>query len=127
VTKTTRTARKESRRDEKVAVLTEASVAIQELTREIDRAGSPNDVAVRVQRVSKMVDGPMKLLGDKSAVAATKLTLYGFDAAAEQVETLNDTLQVSWDSLCARTLLLHRVSTTTTRPTTGLKPLFMRL
>ncbi|MDM4142509.1 MULTISPECIES: hypothetical protein [Mycobacterium] len=99
VTKTTRTTRRENRRDEKVAVLTEASAAIQELTRAIDRVGLPEDAAVRAARVAKMDDGPMKKLGDKSSMAATKLALYGFDAAAEQAETLNDTLRIPWDSL----------------------------
>jgi hypothetical protein len=99
VTKTTRTTRRENRRDEKVAVLTEASAAIQELTRAIDRIALPEDAAVRAERVAKMDDGPMKKLGDKSSMAATKLSLYGFDAAAEQAETLNDTLRVPWDSL----------------------------
>jgi hypothetical protein len=99
VTKTTRATRRENRRDEKVAVLTEASAAIQELTRAVDRVGQVEDPVVRAERVQKMDDGPMKKFGDKSSMAATKLALYGFEAAAEQAETLNDTLRVPWDSL----------------------------
>lgn len=99
VTKTTRTTRHENRRDEKVAVLTEASSAIQELTRAVDRVGQPEDADVRAERVKKMDDGAMKELGDKSAMAATKLALYGFSNAAEQAETLNDTLRIPWESL----------------------------
>jgi hypothetical protein len=99
VTKTTRTTKRENRRDERVAVLTDASAAIQELTRAVDRVGQPEDPAIRAERVKKMDNGPMKELGDKSSMAATKLALYGFDATAEQAETLIDTLRAAWDSL----------------------------
>ena len=99
VTKTTRTTRLEKRRDEKAVVLTEASAAIQELTRALDRVGLTEDAKVRAERVAQMDAGPMKKLGDRSAMAATKLALYGFDGAAEQAETLNDTLRVPWDNL----------------------------
>ncbi|WP_064280665.1 hypothetical protein [Mycolicibacterium iranicum] len=64
VWRTTGTTRKENRRAENVAVLTEAATAIQELTRAIERVASA-DVSVRAERVTEMDAGPMKALGDK--------------------------------------------------------------
>jgi hypothetical protein len=98
VTKTTRTTRRENRREEKVAVLTEASAAIHELTRAVERVALPNDPALRAQRVEQMDAGPMKELGDKYSMAATKLELYGFDTV-EETNALSDTLFAVWESL----------------------------
>jgi hypothetical protein len=98
VTKTTRTTRRENRRAEKVAVLEEACAAIHELTRAVDRVATPTDVIVRVERVKDMKD-EMRELGDKYSIAATKLVLYGFDAAAEETNGLNDQLSAAWDEV----------------------------
>lgn len=98
VWRTTGTTRKENRRAENVAVLTDAAGAMQDLTRAIDCVASA-DSAARVDRVTEMNAGPMKDLGDKYTMAATKLELYGFDAAAEQTQTLEDKLIAVWDGL----------------------------
>jgi hypothetical protein len=101
VTKTTRTTRRENRREEKVAVLTEATIAIQELIRAIDRIALTTDQAVRAEEVAKINAGPMKRLGDNYSLAETKLELYGFSAAAKEANTLSDTLIAVWDGLRA--------------------------
>ncbi|QNI08310.1 hypothetical protein GAN17_20105 [Mycobacterium kubicae] len=99
VTKTTRTTRRENRREEKVAVLTEASAAIQELTRAIDRIALTTDPAARAQQVAKMDDGPMKKLGDRYSLSETKLELYGFTDSAKAAKSLSDTLMTVWNGL----------------------------
>jgi hypothetical protein len=99
VTKTTRTTQREKRREEKVAVLSEASAAINELTRAIDRVALTKDPTARAERVTAMNAGPMKELGDKFSMAATKLELYNFDAAAKETNALSDTLIAVWDDL----------------------------
>jgi hypothetical protein len=78
------TARAEARRAEKVAVLTEAFGAIHELTRATGRAAMPDGTTPRAERVAKADAGPMKRLGDKYSMAATKLRLYGFTDAAKR-------------------------------------------
>jgi hypothetical protein len=98
VTKTTRTTRRENRRAEKVAVLGEACAAIHELTRAVDRVATPTDVTVRVERVEDMKD-QMRELGDKYSIAATKLVLYGFDAAGAETNSLNEQLSAAWDEV----------------------------
>ena len=99
VWRTTGTTRKENRRAENVAVLTDAAAAIQDLTRAIDRVASTADPTARAALVAEMNAGPMKALGDKYTMAATKLELYGFDAAAEQTQTLEDKLFAVWNTL----------------------------
>jgi len=99
VTKTTRTTRQENRREEKVAILTEASVAINELTRAIDRAAQKEDQTARAELIKVMDAGPLKSLGDKYSLAETKLELYGFDAAAKEAQRLSDTLYPIWETL----------------------------
>jgi|GEM_PF-5460745 len=94
VTKTTRTTKRENRRAEKVAVLTEAFAPIHELTRAIDRIALPEDPAVRAERIGMMDAGPMRELGDKYSMVASKLELYGFGAAATETNTLSDTLSM---------------------------------
>jgi hypothetical protein len=101
VTKTSRTTRRENRRDEKVAVLTEATIAIQELIRAIDRVALTTDPTDRADQVAKMNAGPMKRLGDRYSLAETKLELYGFGAATKEANTLSDTLIAVWDGLRA--------------------------
>jgi hypothetical protein len=49
--------------------------------------------------MAEMNAGPMKTLGDKYTMAATKMELYGFDAAAEQTQTLEDKLIAVWNGL----------------------------
>jgi type II secretory pathway pseudopilin PulG len=101
VTKTTRTTRRENRREEKIAVLADATVAVQELIRAVDRVALTTDPTARAEQVAKMNAGPMKKLGDKYSLAETKLELYGFEAATKEVNTLSDTLIVVWDGLRA--------------------------
>jgi hypothetical protein len=101
VTKTTRTTRRENRRAEKVAVLTEAFAAVHGLSRAIERVNKPTDPAERAERVKAMEAGPMGELGDKYSIAATKLSLYGFDTAAKTSNTLNIALLAMWDRLCS--------------------------
>lgn len=99
VWRTTGTTRKENRRAENVAVLMEAAAAIHELTRAIDRVALTADPAARAGLVAEMNKGPMKALGDKFTMAATKMELYGFEAAAQETYTLEDRLFAVWDGL----------------------------
>ena len=99
VTKTTRTTRRESRRAEKVAVLTEAFGAAHELTRGVGRVVEPDDAAIRAGQVAIMDAGPMKELGNQHSMMASKLALYGFTNAATLMNTLNDTLAEIWRSI----------------------------
>jgi hypothetical protein len=101
VTITTRTTRKENRRADKVAVLTEATIALQELVRAIDRIAQTTDPTARTEQVTKMNAGPMKKLGDKYSVAETKLELYGFKDATKAANAFADSLLPVWNSLRA--------------------------
>lgn len=98
VTKTARTTRRENRREEKVAVLVEASAAIQQLTRAVDRLALMD---ARADDVKRMDAGPMKELGDKYELTATKLELYGFSVAATATKTLSENLSSVWDAMRA--------------------------
>lgn len=99
VWRTTGTTRRENRRAENVAVLMESAAAIQDLTRAVDRVARTQDAAARAALVTEMDAGPMKELGDKFTMAATRLELYGFDDAARETNALEDKLIAAWDSL----------------------------
>ncbi|WP_166906165.1 hypothetical protein [Mycobacterium sp. DL440] len=99
VWRTTNTTRKENRRAEKVAVLTEATVALQELVRAVDRIDQTEDPTARTELVAKMNAGPMKKLGDKYSVAETKLELYGFKEATTAANDFADSLAEAWFSM----------------------------
>jgi hypothetical protein len=101
VTKTTRSTGREKRREEKLAILTEAATAIQELIRAIDRIALTKNPTARAEQVAKMDAGPMKRLGDRYSLAETKVELYGFGAATKAMNTLSDTLIAVWDGLRA--------------------------
>lgn len=98
VLRTTGTTRRENRRAESTAVLTDAATAIQELTRAVDRVALTAP-AGRASRVAEMDAGPMKALGDAFTMSATKLELYGFDAAAKETQGLEEELIALWDRL----------------------------
>lgn len=99
VTITTRTTRTENRRAEKVAVLTEATIALQELVRAVDRIDQTEDPTARTELVTKMNAGPMKKLGDKYSIAETKLELYGFKDATKAANDFSDSLAEAWFSM----------------------------
>lgn len=99
VLKTTRSARLQSLRAERVAVLSDASVAAQELTRSVHRLCQESNVDARIAQIALMDGGPMKELGDKYALAATRMQIYGFSTAAAKANALSDNLFAIWESL----------------------------
>lgn len=99
VIKTARSTRTEKRREERLAILTEASVAIVELSHEV--AGVPlTDPSWRADTIKEMYAGPMRDLGHNITMAAAKLELYGLGASAKATNTLSSSeLSAMWDRM----------------------------
>ncbi|OBG82118.1 hypothetical protein A5699_06940 [Mycobacterium sp. E802] len=99
VTLTTRTTRKENRRAEKVAVLSDAWSAAVKYSRALEHANKLDDPAERIANITKMKAGPMWELSDEYVVATTKLPIYKFGVAYKALLKLHDELIEVWKAL----------------------------
>jgi hypothetical protein len=101
VTKQTRTTQRESRRAERIAVLSDAWTAVVKLSRALERVNAIKDPVVRAGRIAAMAAGPMGDLGDRYAIAASKLRIYRFGVADAATAKLNAALTAMWENLRA--------------------------